>query len=396
MRIKSAARINQIKEYYFSKKLRAIAQMRKDGKEIINLGVGSPDLLAPDTAIDRLQTASLENNVHGYQSYRGIPELRTAFANWYRRFFSVQLDPENEVLPLLGSKEGIMHISMTFLEDGDEVLVPNPGYPAYRSAALLAGAKVVEYRLSATKNWQPDLVELEKRDLEKVKIMWVNYPHMPTGTAADPNTLKALIDFAHKHHILLVNDNPYSFILNDSPFSLLSIDGAKQVALELNSLSKSHNMAGWRVGMLAGEAGYLNEVIKFKSNMDSGMFRAVQLAAVEALHAGASWYKKNNEEYSQRKKLAEAICQALDCTYKSDQVGMFLWANIPPHYKDAYELSDALLYEAGIFITPGGIFGDAGKKFIRLSLCSNRLIFNEALKKIELWTKSSRGSASLA
>lgn len=387
MIIQPANRINTVEEYYFSHKLREIEQLREDGREIINLGIGSPDLPPASSVIKRLQSAAENTGFHGYQSYNGIPELRAAFANWYQQYFSVNLDATSEVLPLIGSKEGIMHLSMTFLEDGDEVLIPDPGYPAYAATARLAGATPRAYTLREENKWLPDLVALAKTDLSKVKIMWINYPHMPTGAVAPASLFKKLIAFAVKNHILLVNDNPYGFILNKERKSILSVPGSKSVALELNSLSKSHNMAGWRVGVLAGRKDYLKEVIKFKSNMDSGMFRPVQLAAVQALRLLPEWYESQNTIYGERQELVYKIMDSLNCTYHKQHVGLFVWARIPDKWEDSYKFSDDLLERVGVFVTPGGIFGEGGKSYVRISLCARLSTLQIALDKIKLSNK---------
>ncbi|MFK7978628.1 MAG: pyridoxal phosphate-dependent aminotransferase [Saprospiraceae bacterium] len=381
--ITTAARLGEVKEYYFSTKLKEIARMNAAGKKVINLGIGSPDMLPPKEVLETLARESQQSGVHGYQSYVGIPELRTAFAEWYATHFKVALDAGTEVLPLIGSKEGIMHISMTFLEAGDEVLIPNPGYPAYRAVANLTGASIREYKLSEEKGWLPDLKALAEEDLSKVKIMWVNYPHMPTGTQANEDFYKELIAFAKAQKILICNDNPYSFILNDKPFSILSVEGAKEVALELNSLSKAHNMAGWRIGMLAGESHYVQNIVRFKSNMDSGMFRPVQLAAVKALSLGKSWYEGLNKAYKKRQQKAFELMDLLNCQYDPKQTGLFVWAKIPAKYKDAYELSDKVLYGSNVFITPGSIFGSQGDQYIRASLCSTEEVFEESINRIK-------------
>lgn len=381
MIIQPASRINTVKEYYFSKKLKEIAALRASGKDIINLGIGSPDLPPPPEAIETLIEKAKEDGSHKYQSYVGAPQLREAFAAWYAKHFSVELNPNGEILPLIGSKEGIMHISQTFLEKGDEILVPNPGYPAYRATANLAGATVVDYNLRES-DWFPDFEKLEERDLTKVKIMWVNYPNMPTGAPATRALFEQLVAFAKKHQILVCNDNPYSFILNEKQLSLLAVEGAKDVCLELNSLSKSHNMAGWRVGMLAGKAEYLSEILKFKSNMDSGMFLPSQLAAAQALKVGDVWYAGLNEVYKKRREKVFEIMDLLDCEYSREQGGMFVWAKAPKSFKDGFALSDKFLYEADVFLTPGGIFGSQGNDFIRLSLCASVEVFEEAIKRI--------------
>ncbi len=382
MKIETADRIKQIKEYYFSKKLKEIAAMRAQGKDILNLGIGSPDLSPAKEVINRLILESQKDGHHKYQSYVGAPQLRTAFSAWYKKHFAVDLDAAKEILPLIGSKEGIMHISMTFLQEGDEVLIPNPGYPAYRATALLAGAKPVEYLLSEENNWLPNLEVLEKQDLSRVKIMWTNYPHMPTGAPATFDFYKKVIAFGKKNNILIVNDNPYSFVLN-SPRSILSIEGAKEVAIELNSLSKSHNMAGWRIGMMAGKADLLKEILKFKSNMDSGMFLPAQLAAVQALSLDENWYADINEIYKRRRKKVVDIMNLLECTCQEDAGGMFVWGRVPETYKDAYELSDRMLNDANVFLTPGGIFGSQGDPYIRISLCAEVEVFENALVRIK-------------
>ncbi len=385
MMIKTAQRIQHIEEYYFSRKLQEIARLRADGADILNLGIGSPDQAPDPSVINELHTQSQHPSHHRYQSYRGVDVLRHSFSDWYSRHFEVDLDPKQEILPLIGSKEGIMHLSMTFLEAGDQVLIPNPGYPAYRATALLSGAEPMVYELSETNGWLPDLAELSSRDLSKVKMMWINYPHMPTGSSATSNAFQQLVDFARTHRILLVNDNPYSFILNDRPLSLLSVPGAKDVAIELNSLSKSHNMAGWRLGMMAGRADYLQAVMKFKSNMDSGMFLPLQLAAAKALSLPNSWYDGLNNVYRRRRELVYQMMDLLDCRYDTQAGGLFVWARIPEQVDDAYELSDQLLYDAQVFMTPGGIFGSAGNRYIRTSLCSSEETLTTAIERITKW-----------
>lgn len=380
--IQTASRLGEVKEYYFSTKLKEIAQMNEQGEQVINLGIGNPDLSPPKEVIETLAAQSSQQKVHGYQSYIGTPELREGFAQWYQKYFGVTLNPADEILPLIGSKEGIMHISMTYLEKGDEVLIPNPGYPAYRAVANLTGATIREYRLSEQNDWLPDLEALAKEDLSKVKIMWVNYPHMPTGAEATTAFFEKLIAFAKAKGILVCNDNPYSFILNDQPLSIFSADGAKEVALELNSLSKAHNMAGWRVGMLAGASHYLQNILRFKSNMDSGMFRPLQLAAVEALNMDTSWYEGMNAIYKMRQEKVFELLDILDCEYDSKQTGMFVWAKIPSKYKNGFELSDEILYNARVFITPGGIFGNQGDGYIRASLCNEVDVFETAIKRV--------------
>jgi aspartate/methionine/tyrosine aminotransferase len=375
-------RLDGIGEYYFSQKLREIEQLRQSGREILNLGIGSPDLPPHPDVIRALQESSAKETSHAYQGYKGIAALRQAMANWYLNWYNVSLDPEADILPLLGSKEGIMHICMTYLDKGDEVLVPNPGYPTYSAAVKLAGAKPVEYKLKEKNQYRPDLDRIAKKGLSKVKLMFVNYPHMPTGQPADRVLLEELVAFARKHHILVVNDNPYSFILNDQPQSILSVEGAGGYVLELNSLSKSHNMAGWRVGMLCGAGGRIAEVLRFKSNMDSGMFLPVQMAAIGALKLGKDWHDGLNEVYRSRRESVYALLNYLECPFNTDQTGMFVWASVPTGYKDGFVLSDELLYKTGVFITPGGIFGSAGNRYIRISLCSPVSVFEKALKKI--------------
>jgi len=382
--ITTAKRLEGIGEYYFSQKLREIDELNKQGKNIINLGIGSPDLPPHPDVIKVLQEESAKPNVHAYQSYKGSPVLRKAFADWYKKWYNVDLNADTEILPLIGSKEGIIHICMTYLNEGDEVLVPNPGYPTYRSAVKLAGGVCVDYELKEENNYYPDFSLLEKKkDLSKVKLMWVNYPQMPTGQPASMEVFEKLIAFGKKHNILICHDNPYSFILNETPKSLLSIDGAKDVALELNSLSKSSNMAGWRVGVLCGAKQRIDEVLRFKSNMDSGMFLPVQLSAAKALTLGKEWYDSVNKVYKARREKVYELLDILNCKYSKEQVGMFMWAKIPGGYKDGYALSDDVLYNSNVFITPGGIFGSAGDRYIRVSLCCSIERFEEAIKRIK-------------
>jgi len=379
--IATSDRLGETKEYYFSIKLRELASLRAAGKDVINLGIGSPDMPPAPEVIDALDASAHRPDTHGYQPYAGTPVLREAFANWYDRYFGVTLDARNEILPLIGSKEGIMHISMAFLNPGDEVLVPNPGYPTYRSATELAGGVIRDYRLNDGNNWLPDLAALENEDLSKVKIMWVNYPHMPTGTAAPDGFYAALIAFARRNGILLCNDNPYAFILTEERQSLLSVPGARAVAIELSSLSKAHNMAGWRVGAVAGAKEYLAAIIRFKSNMDSGMPRPVQEAAAVALGLGPEWYASLNAHYRRRREIAFRIMDALRCVYRKDQVGLFVWAKCPAD-KDGYQISDDALYNSDVFLTPGGIFGDEGNNYVRISLCSTEERLEEALQRL--------------
>lgn len=364
-----AKRLEDIGEYYFSQKLREIDELNKQGKNIISLGIGSPDLPPHPCVVQVLKDECEKAETHAYQSYKGHPVLRNAIAAWYKMWYRVELDAGSEILPLIGSKEGIMHICMTYLNLGDEVLIPNPGYPTYKAAATIAGATCISYNLNEDNNWFPQFEEIEKNDLRKVKLMFVNYPHMPTGQSATTEIFSRLVAFAKKNAILLVHDNPYSFILNDEPISMLGIKGAKDCVLELNSLSKSHNMAGWRIGMLCGAGHFIDDVLRFKSNMDSGMFLPVQLAAAKALTLGREWYNRVNEVYHQRREKVFELLDLLQCSYSKKQSGMFVWAAIPPNYNDGYELSDSLLYKSNVFVTPGGIFGSAGNNYIRVSLC---------------------------
>ncbi len=356
--------------------------MRQAGIDVINLGIGNPDMPpAPEVLDTLIQHVGSPDN-HGYQSYIGIPELRNAFAGWYQKYYDVSLNANTEVLPLIGSKEGIMHISMAFLNPGDSVLVPNPGYPTYSSVSKLVGANIIHYNLIENNGWLPDLDELEKEDLSSVKLMWINYPNMPTGANANPDFFKKVIEFGKKHNILICNDNPYSFILNDKQSSILQVEGAKQTALELNSLSKSHNMAGWRVGMVASSAEIISYILRVKSNMDSGMFKPLQLAAAKALELDNSWYESINKQYIQRRKIVWEIMNTLGCTFDKNQTGMFVWAKIPTNNKSGKELSDKILIRCHLFITPGFIFGDMGEKYIRISLCTNEDLLNKALNRI--------------
>lgn len=382
--IPTARRLDGIQEYYFAGKLRELAQLRAAGHPVINLGIGSPDQAPHPEVVAVLQNAASDPKAHGYQPYAGIPALRRAWAGWYDRHYGVTLNPEGEVLPLIGSKEGIAHIAFTFLEAGDEALAPNPGYPTYRAATRLAGAAVREYALDEARGWLPNLDELAQTDLSKVKIMWVNYPHMPSGAAASTTFFQRLTDFGKTHNILIVNDNPYSFILNERPISLLAAEGARAVAIELNSLSKSHNLAGWRVGAVLGNAHYLGEILRFKSNLDSGQFLPVQLAATQALQLPEEWYRELNSMYCQRQEKAFELLKSLNCRFDTRQQGLFVWAKIPAHFADAYALSDLLLREADLFLTPGGIFGSAGEQYIRVSLCQPIEVFEEAISRTHL------------
>lgn len=383
MNIELAKKLNGIGEYYFSKKLAEIAELNKQGETVINLGIGSPDMPPHPDVIKTLQEESAKPNVHAYQSYKGAEALRKAFSDWYQKWYGVQLNPATEILPLIGSKEGIMHICMTYLNEGDEALIPNPGYPTYRSAVQLAGGKYVEYKLKEENNWEIDFEELEKADLTKVKLMWVNYPQMPTGQLPTKELFEKIVAFGKKNNILICHDNPYSFILNENPMSLLSIDGAKDVMIELNSLSKSHNMAGWRVGLICAAKERVDEVLRFKSNMDSGMFLPLQLAAAKALTLEKDWYDEVNAVYKKRREKAYELLDLIGCSYTKKQAGMFLWAGIPNKYKDAFALSDEILYNSRVFITPGGIFGSEGNNFLRVSLCAKEEVFQMAIQRIK-------------
>ncbi|MGJ1434762.1 pyridoxal phosphate-dependent aminotransferase [Sphingobacterium multivorum] len=383
MQIDVAKRLQHTEEYYFSKKLREIDELNKQGARVINLGIGSPDLPPHPEVIETLNTNAQLPNVHGYQNYKGAPALRQAVADWYQRYYNATFNPNTEILPLIGSKEGIVHICMTYLQEGDQALIPNPGYPAYAAAVRLSGAEAITYNLTQEKNWLIDLNELKKQDLSKVKLMWINYPHMPTGASAPDAFYQELIQFAKEYNILICHDNPYSFILTDTPRSIMSIPGAKDVAIELNSLSKSSNMAGWRIGVLVGAEERINQVLRFKSNMDSGMFLPVQLAAAKALQLDASWYADLNKTYAERRQQVYEIMDLLNCSYQKDQVGLFVWARIPEKYKDAYALSDAVLDKSRVFITPGGIFGDKGDQYIRISLCATVEVLKESIQRIK-------------
>ena len=381
--ITPANRVGSVQEYYFSKKLKEVAEMNAAGKNVINLGVGSPDLPPSEQTIETLCEHARKANEHGYQPYVGIPELRKGFADWYKTWYNVDLDPKTEIQPLIGSKEGILHISLAFLNPGDGVLVPNPGYPTYSSVSKLVEARLIPYELKEELGWQPDFEELEKMDLSNVKLMWTNYPNMPTGANATPELYERLVDFARRKNLVIVNDNPYSFILNEKPISILSVPGAKECCIEFNSMSKSHNMPGWRIGMLASNPEFVQWILKVKSNIDSGMFRAMQLAAATALEAEADWYDGNNRNYRNRRHLAGEIMKVLGCTYDEKQVGMFLWGKIPDSCKDVEELTEKVLHEARVFITPGFIFGSNGARYIRISLCCKDNKLAEALERIK-------------
>lgn len=382
-KIVPADRVNSVQEYYFSKKLKEVAEMNAAGKNVINLGIGSPDLPPSDETIEALCSHARNANEHGYQPYIGIPELRKAFAGWYKKWYGVALNPKNEIQPLIGSKEGILHISLAFLNPGDGVLVPNPGYPTYSSVSKLVQANLIPYELKEELGWQPDFEELERMDLSNVKLMWTNYPNMPTGANASVDLYRKLVDFGRKHHIIICNDNPYSFILNEHPLSILSVEGAKDICIEMNSMSKAHNMPGWRMAMLASNAQFVQWILKVKSNIDSGQFKPMQYAAVEALAAPKAWYDRMNEVYRSRRALAGEIMRTLGCTYDEKQVGMFLWGRIPESYSGSEELADKVLYGANVFLTPGFIFGSQGERFIRISLCCNQDMLAEALRRIK-------------
>jgi aspartate/methionine/tyrosine aminotransferase len=379
--IPKANRLNEVQEYYFSKKLREVAALKSEGKPVINIAIGSPDLHPAANVINAIKSAVDLPNAHQYQSYQGIPELREGMCNFYKNNYQVTLNANNEILPLMGSKEGIMHISMAFLNKGDKVLIPNPGYPTYASVTKLVEAKPVFYNLNEANNWLPNFAEIEQEDLQNVKIMWVNYPHMPTGAVASKSDFKQLIAFAKKHNILIVNDNPYSFVLNENPQSILTIEGAKEVAIELNSLSKTYNMAGWRVGMVVGNAEIINTILQVKSNMDSGMFLGIQKGAVEALKLSTNWFQSLNEIYLKRRAVVWQIFDALNCTYNKNIGGLFVWAKIP-NGMNSEAMTDKLLYEKDVFITPGTIFGSNGEGYIRASLCVTEEVLNEVLNRL--------------
>lgn len=388
--IKTANRIAHVEEYYFSRKLAEVRSLDTGDVRVINLGIGSPDQAPSSNAIEALTTSANNPANHGYQNYKGIPAFRKAIADFYKRTYGVSLDAESMILPLMGSKEGIMHIAMAFVNEGEEVLIPNPGYPTYSSVANLVGAKLRPYDLKEDLNWGIDIDSLRRTDLSKVKVMWVNFPHMPTGRTASREELKALVDLAREHQFLIVNDNPYSLILNDDPVSLLSIEGADEVALELNSLSKSHNMAGWRLGWVAGRKEFIDAVLKVKSNMDSGMFLGLQHAAVEALNNnGKEWFATLNRMYEERKRAAHQILDLLGCSYSTRQSGLFVWAKAPDEIADVEKWIDEILYGTKVFITPGFIFGEAGRRFVRISLCSTVDKLKEASSRIERFAKTS-------
>ena len=381
--IKPAERLSLVSEYYFSRKLKEVAQMNAEGKDIISLAIGSPDMPPSKQTIQTLCEVASRPDTHGYQPTMGTPELRKAMADFYKRWYGVELNPATEIQPLIGSKEGILHVTLAFVNPGEEVLVPNPGYPTYTSLSKILGAKVVNYDLMEDNGWQPDFEQLEKMDLSRVKLMWTNYPNMPTGGNARMETYERLVDFARKHNIVVVNDNPYSFILNDKPMSLLQVEGAKDCCIEFNSMSKSHNMPGWRVGMCATNPTFISWILKIKSNIDSGTFRGIQLAAAAALSNDEEWHHEANiETYSRRRKYAEQIMDALGCKYDPNQVGMFLWGRIPDRHSNCEELTERVLHEARVFITPGFIFGSKGERYIRISLCAKEEKIQAALERI--------------
>ncbi len=382
-RIEPAQRVSQVKEYYFSKKLKEVARLNAEGRDIISLGIGGPDRPPHARVVDTLCQYAHRSDTHGYQPYVGPVELRQAYADWYKRWYGVELNPANEIQPLIGSKEGILHITMAFINQGDGVLVPNPGYPTYTSVSRLAGAEIFTYNLKEQNSWYPDFDELESMPLDRIKLMWVNYPNMPTGAPATRELYEKIVDFGRRHNILIVNDNPYSFILNDRPISMLSVEGAKDVVIEMNSLSKSHNMAGWRMAMLASNAQFVEWVLKVKSNIDSGQFRPAMLAAVEALKCENDWFEELNAVYARRRKVAERIMDALHCTFDPAQRGLFLWGKIPDTEESSEKFADRILYDARVFITPGFIFGSNGERFVRISLCATEEKMEEALTRIK-------------
>ncbi|MDR2627735.1 MAG: aminotransferase class I/II-fold pyridoxal phosphate-dependent enzyme [Dysgonamonadaceae bacterium] len=382
-KIQPANRLQTVSEYWFSKKLKEIAEMNAAGMNVISLGIGSPDLPPSENTLEKMCEQTRRPDTHGYQPYVGIPELRCGFAEWYKKWYGVDLNPATEIQPLIGSKEGILHISLAFLNPGDGVLVPNPGYPTYSSVSRLMEAQLIPYELDENNGWQPDFEDLEQLDLSQVKLMWVNYPNIPTGANATLDLFQRLVDFGRKHGIVIVNDNPYSFILNDNRLSILQIEGAKDVCIELNSMSKSHNMPGWRMAMLASNPAFVSWVLKVKSNIDSGQFKPMMLAAVEALKNPAEWHDSMNAIYRKRRVIAEQIMQILDCTYDLCQTGLFLWGKIPRQCPDSETLADKVLYDAKVFLTPGSIFGSKGNRYIRISLCCNEQQLVEAMRRIE-------------
>ena len=382
-KIAPAERLASVSEYYFSKKLKEVAQMNAEGKDVISLGIGSPDMPPSKETIETLCNNAHDPNGHGYQPYVGIPELRKGFAAWYQRWYGVELNPNTEIQPLIGSKEGILHVTLAFVNPGEQVLVPNPGYPTYTSLSKILGAEVISYDLKEEDGWMPDFEALEKMDLSRVKLMWTNYPNMPTGANASMELYEKLVAFGKKHGIIICNDNPYSFILNEYPSSILSVPGAKDICIEMNSMSKAHNMPGWRMAMLASNAQFVQWVLRVKSNIDSGQFKPMQYAAVEALSAPKEWYDNINRVYRSRRDLAGQIMHTLGCEYDEKQVGMFLWGKIPAGAEGSEAIADRVLYEANVFLTPGFIFGNLGERYIRISLCCKNETLEEALKRIK-------------
>lgn len=386
--IRPADRLSAVSEYYFSRKLKEVARLNAEGKDIISLAIGSPDMPPSKATVDKLCEVARQEDAHGYQPTMGTPELRQAMAGFYKRWYGVELDPQTEIQPLIGSKEGILHVTLAFVNPGEKVLVPNPGYPTYTSLSKILGAEVVNYNLREDDGWQPDFDELERMDLSGVRLMWTNYPNMPTGAPAKMETYERLVDFARRHSIVIVNDNPYSFILNEKPISLLQVPGAKDCCIEFNSMSKSHNMPGWRVGMCATNPTFISWILKIKSNIDSGTFRGIQLAAAEAYNNSAEWHRQANiTTYRNRRDTAEQIMEALGCTYDKSQVGMFLWGKIPDRYGNAEELTERVLHGTRVFITPGFIFGSNGERYIRISLCAKDNKIKEALERIKATIK---------
>lgn len=388
--IEPARRVATIKEYYFSKKLREVAQLNAQGRDIISLGIGGPDRPPHPDVVETLCTEASKPDAHGYQPYVGLPALRRAYAQWYERFYGVTLDPDREIQPLIGSKEGILHTTLTFVNPGDGVLVPNPGYPTYTSVSRLAEAEIFTYDLREQTGWQPDFDALEQLPLERIKLMWVNYPHMPTGRCASLELFERLVDFGKRHGIVIVNDNPYSFILNEKPLSIFNVEGAKDIAIEMNSLSKSHNMPGWRMGMVAAKPQFIEWILKVKSNIDSGQFKPMMMAAARALQCDAEWYSTINAVYAERRRIAEQIMNCLGCHFDPAQRGLFLWGRIPDNYSGSEELADRLLYDARVFVTPGFIFGSNGNRYIRISLCATKEKMQEALSRIKQYATDNK------
>ena len=388
--IEPARRVATIKEYYFSKKLREVAQLNAQGRDIISLGIGGPDRPPHPDVVETLCTEASKPDAHGYQPYVGLPALRRAYAQWYKRFYGVTLDPDREIQPLIGSKEGILHTTLTFVNPGDGVLVPNPGYPTYTSVSRLAEAEIFTYDLREQTGWQPDFDALEQLPLERIKLMWVNYPHMPTGRCASLELFERLVDFGKRHGIVIVNDNPYSFILNEKPLSIFNVEGAKDIAIEMNSLSKSHNMPGWRMGMVAAKPQFIEWILKVKSNIDSGQFKPMMMAAARALQCDAEWYSTINAVYAERRRIAEQIMNCLGCHFDPAQRGLFLWGRIPDNYSGSEELADRLLYDARVFVTPGFIFGSNGNRYIRISLCATKEKMQEALSRIKQYAADNK------